>query len=170
MKKLLFILLVILLNACTQEKRDKLIAVNEPKIDQSIKLSGIYQYVYEHNTKYLIENHYLEFKNGNAFYYGTSDDFDEVREGYHPGFFKTQIDKIDIGEDTISFSLHVNDSIFYKKPISPLYKNKKNQRWDIGVRYNTRDYNGKITGDTIIIHTKNFDPRVFIKKKEENDK
>lgn len=142
--------------------------ITRAQSESTLKLSGIYEYVYEHNTEDLIENHYLEFREGKSFYYGTSDDFDEAREGYYPGFFMTQIESLEmIGED-LSFNLIVSDSIFYKQPITPLYQTNSNEPWDIGIRYNSRNYEGKINGDTITINTKDFDPRKFIKKKVGN--
>lgn len=139
--------------------------ITRPKIDESIKLSGVYEYIYEHNTEDLIENHYIKFENGKGFYYGTSDDFDQAREGYYPGFFMAQINKLEMDGNKIFFSLSVNDSMFYKKPVTPLYQTNGNEPWDIGVRYNARTYTGKIKGDTIIVETDDFDPRLFIKKK-----
>jgi hypothetical protein len=140
-----------------------------PKIDQSIELSGVYEYIYEHNTADLIENHYIEFENGNGFYYGTSDDFDQAREGYYPGFFMAQINKLEMDGNKMLFSLSVNDSMFYKKPITPLNQKNDNEPWNIGVRYNARTYTGEVKGDTIIVETDDFDPRLFIKKKVANN-
>lgn len=136
----------------------------KPKTELTIELSGIYEYVYDYNTEDLIENHYLEFKADNAFYYGTSDDFDRAREGYYPGFFMAQIDNMKMDRNYFSFSLNVSDSIFYKKPITPLYQADGNEPWDYGIRYNTRIYKGEVNGDTITLTTKDFDPRKFIKK------
>jgi hypothetical protein len=140
-----------------------------PKIDQSIELSGVYEYIYEHNTADLIENHYIEFENGKGFYYGTSDDFDQAREGYYPGFFMAQINKLEMDGNKMLFSLSVNDSMFYKKPITPLNQKNDNEPWNIGVRYNARTYTGEVKGDTIIVETDDFDPRLFIKKKVANN-
>ena len=127
------------------------------------KLNGIYEYVYKHNTNDLIENHYLEFKDNRNFYYGTSDDFDKAREGYFPGFFIMEISDLSLTENQLDFSLTVNNSLFYKKPITPLIQIKENELWKIGISYNTRKYSGQINGDTITIITTDFDPRKFIK-------
>jgi hypothetical protein len=135
----------------------------------AVELLGVYEYVYKHNTEDLIENHYLEFKEGMAFYYGTSDDFDEAREGYYPGFFITQINNLELNGENLTFNVIVSDSIFYKQPITPLYQTNGNEPWGIGIRYNSRNYEGEINGDTITINTKDFDPRKFIKKKVANN-
>ena len=143
--------------------------ITKPQIKSLIELLGVYEYVYEHNTEDLIENHYLEFKEGNAFYYGTSDDFDEAREGYYPGFFMKQINNLELNGENLSFNVIVSDSIFYKQPITPLNQTNGNEPWEIGIRFNSRNYEGKINGDTITINTKDFDPRKFIKKKVANN-
>jgi hypothetical protein len=143
--------------------------ITRPKIYESIKLTGVYEYIYEHNTADLIENHYIEFENGKSFYYGTSDDFDQAREGYYPGFFMAQINKIEMDGNKILFSLTVNDSMFNKKPVTPLYQTNDNEPWDIGVRFYSRIYKGEIKGDTIIVETDDFEPRLFIKKKVANN-
>lgn len=139
--------------------------VTKPPIIPAVELLGVYEYDYEHNTEHFIENHYLEFKEGIAYYYGTSDDFDEAREEYYPGFFKAKIADLEINGGNITFNVQVSDSIFYTQPITPLYQPNGNEPWDIGIRYDTRNYEGEINGDTITILTKDFDPRKFVKKK-----
>ena len=135
--------------------------------DPKISILGVYEYVYEHNTENLTENHYIElFSNKteiNGLYYGTSDDFDEAREGYLPGFFSAKIKNLKITETTISFDVKVKDTDFFTNPITPFKKNKKNSAWKLGIRYNNRKYHGKIKDREIVIQTENFDPRVFKK-------
>lgn len=133
------------------------------------QMTGIYEYVYPHNTSDLIENHYikLEASNGKVIgtYYGTSDDFDEAREEYLPGFFQAKMLQLTLTDTTINFILKVNSSDIFTKAITPDDSSKNNQPWTVGVRYNERAYNGKIIGDSLIINTKDFDTRVFIKRK-----
>jgi hypothetical protein len=168
MKQLLPILLVFLIISCNPEGQQKSEGVFPLEDSKSkitpIQVSGIYEYVYEHNTDNLIENHYLEFKNGKGFYYGTSDDFDEVREGYLPGFFTTKMDSLNIYKNILTFNLSVDDSSFYKKAITPIDQTNGNETWGIGIRNSSRKYYGVINGNAIIITAKGLDPRVFIKK------
>jgi len=132
-----------------------------------IPLSGIYEYIYEYNTKDLIENHYLEFKNANGkiegTYYGTSDDFDEAREGYLVGFFSASMKNLVIQGSSISFEVEVKDADMFSKPVTPLKKVEKNTPWGVGIRYTTRAYHGEIKGNAMIIKTKGFKERVFRK-------
>lgn len=133
----------------------------------AIPLSGIYEYVYEHNTKDLIENHYLEFRNANGriegTYYGTSDDFDEAREGYLPGFFSARMKNLIVQGSSISFEVEVKDTDLFSKPVTPLRKMERNAPWGVGIRYTTRSYHGEIKGNSIIIKTKGFKERAFRK-------
>jgi hypothetical protein len=137
--------------------------------DPIISILGVYEYVYEYNTEDLIENHYIELfiTNGkiNGYYYGTSDDFDGAREGYLPGFFSAKIKNLNITASTISFEVEVKNTDFFNKPITPLRKIKNNSPWKIGIEYNKRKYHGEIKNRKIIIHTDNFDTRVFTKIK-----
>ena len=126
-------------------------------------LSKIYEYTYEYNTEDLIENHYIEFDKDKMYYYGTSDDFDQGREGYLPGFFYCEVFDFKSNKNKINFSLTVSDSIFYKEAISPILPYKAKENWDIGISSKTRKYKGEISGDTIFIETENFDLRKFIR-------
>jgi hypothetical protein len=137
--------------------------LREKKNENFKLLEGTYEYVYEHNTD-IVENHYIQIKNGKGFYFGTSDDFDNAREGYYVGFFRARMDSLKISRTNISFSLFVNDSMFFDKPITPFSVKNNKSNWTNGIQYNWRKYDGKINGDTIEIVTDGFNKRKFIKK------
>ena len=165
MKQLTFFILTVTffqLNIGFKQKTNMSIVEN-----QTNKIVGIYEYKYEHNTKDLIENHYikLEETNGKIFgiYYGTSDDFDEARENYLPGFFKAKMLDINITDSKISFKVKVNASDIYDKAITPFKSPKNNKQWTIGLRNYERSYFGKISANKILVETKDFDKRIFIK-------
>lgn len=130
---------------------------------------GIYEYKYEYNTKNLIENHFIKLEEINGkisgIYYGTSDDFDEAREGYLPGFFKANMLDIIISGSTINFKVKVNSTDVFLKAITPFNNPKNNKQWTIGLRYYDRNYYGRISDNKIIIETKDFDNRTFVKIK-----
>jgi len=145
----------------------KKIKESKPKIYKPIpkvKLTGIYRYLYEYNTVDLIENHYIEFKDGKAFYYGTSDDFDEAREGYLPGFFSTEILDFKISDNTIDFTVNVSNSNFHKSPIIPNSRLEKNEVWDVGVSKKQRRFIGRIKNDVITLESENIDKREYKKQ------
>jgi len=129
--------------------------------------TGVYEYVYEYNTESLIENHYIELskKNGKivGHYYGTSDDFDEAREGYLPGFFSAPMINLKINGNKITFE--VSPSKFFNEAITPLNQNSQNSTWDILDRYKKRIYNGTYKSNKFIIQSQGIDNRVFIKIK-----
>ncbi|MFX1298407.1 MAG: hypothetical protein ACFFD2_26575 [Promethearchaeota archaeon] len=128
---------------------------------------GIYEYVYEYNTKSLIENHYIELikKNGiiEGRYYGTSDDFDEAREGYLPGFFSAEMKNLQIKGNKISFEVRPNK--FFNKAITPMKQNIKNSIWDLIYRYDKRIYHGTYHDGKIVIQSDGINNRVFVKIK-----
>lgn len=111
----LFLTLIACGQNTNQHKQDEKVASN---IDKYI---GIYEYVYPDNTQDLTENHFIVLsKNGDkitGFYYGTSDEFDEAREGYLPGFFVSPMDNLQINGDTIRFVLNTNNSDFLTKSV-----------------------------------------------------
>lgn len=125
----------------------------------------IYKYTYKHNTKDLKEDHYIHFINQEAFYYGTSDDFDEAREGYLPGFFKYKIDNLTPSSKKIEFKISLKVENIYQIPITPFNEITNNRRWKNSLMFYNRSYKGIITKDTIVIFSDGLDPRKFIKIK-----
>lgn len=143
-------------------------------------LIGVYEYVYEYNTKNLTENHYIVLESDNDFvtgrYYGTSDDFDDAREGYLPGFFVAPMRQLYIQGQKISFQIELQADDLFIKPIELSIKSsqevdsKKNKRWIAdyhpGIRL-TRSfitYTGEISNGEIHIKTR-YGVRVFKKIK-----
>lgn len=143
-------------------------------------VAGIYEYIYEHNTKGAEENHYLKVEinpNGTltGTYWGTSDDFDESREGYRPGFFETKLQSVTFEQGILKFSLVVKKDDFFASPITPFTKKKPTKRWDQTPRFLERTYEGQIESksksknenenEKITLKSKNIDLRVFNKVK-----
>lgn len=143
-------------------------------------LIGVYEYVYEYNTKNLTENHYIVLKSDNnsvaGRYYGTSDDFDDAREGYLPGFFVAPMRQLSIQGQKISFQIELQADDLFIKPIelstrsSQEVDRKKNKRWitdyQPGIRL-TRSfitYTGEIRNGELHITTQ-YGVRVFKKIK-----
>lgn len=122
---------------------------------------GTYEYVYPDNTEDLIENHYikliLEPESLIGKYYGTTDEFDEAREGYLPGFFVADLYDLQIQDDSIKFVILCSDEDFFTKPIDLKIQNSDEARkqgyvtWDVKLRTNMKKYSGFIQGDTILI-------------------
>ena len=79
----------------------------EPEPEKKLYLNGIYEYDYPHDTKDMNENQYIAFKKEGdsvrGWYFGTSDEFDEAREGYLPGYFISEIEDLTIKGDSIFF-------------------------------------------------------------------
>ncbi len=124
------------------------------------KFAGVYEYVYPDNTADLIENQYIVLTeiNGNLSgnYYGTSDEFDEAREGYRPGFFVSPMDQLQITGDTIRFELNTQNSDFMTKAIELKIKSTKEavnagyKNWDNRLETYPKQYAGLIKDSTIV--------------------
>lgn len=134
----------------------------------------VYEYVYPDNTADLIENHYIKliYKDTTVTgrYYGTSDDFDDAREGYLPGFFVAEMAELQIKGDSIRFLLRCSNEDVFARPVNFKLENASEarkqglQKWGIGLRRNERNYSGYVHGDTIIIKDE-FGDRLFTKLK-----
>jgi len=172
MKKIITILafaaLPALLIGCREEK------VANP--NESQQKDVVYEYAYPYGSE---ENHYIVLteKNGKTvgLYYGNSDDFDEAREGYDPGFFVVPMNELKIGKDTIRFVLDVKDSNMLDKPINLQIKSTQEalnagyKNWYNSMRYTAPlEYIGSISADrkTIFFKEQNYMTldRQFVKK------
>lgn len=141
-----------------------------------ITIVGTYEYVYPYNTADLIENHYIIIdKIDNQYvgrYYGTSDEFDEAREGYYPGFFVADMENLKIENDTIRFRLTVPNEKILSKTVDlniKTYeeaKEKGYENWPNKMTLEPKNYVGIFT-DTKTIFFKgqhDFMDKTFIKK------
>ncbi len=147
------------------------------KVANFDKYVGIYEYVYPDNTQDLIENHFIVLtKNGDkmtGLYYGTSDEYDEAREGYLPGFFVSTMDNLQINGDTIRFVLNTKNSDFLTKSVDLKIQSTKDainvgyKNWENKIPTNPKNYVGLIKdSETIFFKGEmEFMNKTFKKKK-----
>ena len=139
-------------------------------------ISGTYEYIYPYNTKDLIENHYIDLsiseKGISGYYYGTSDEFDESREGYFPAFFVSKMDNLIIENDTIKFRLVVDNSDFLTQAIDQKYKTTNDalsagyKNWENKIPTLPKTYKGVFQDNETIVFKVGQDIRVFRKKEK----
>jgi len=131
---------------------------------------GTYEYFYPHNTSDLIENHYIVFEevNGKVIgrYYGTSDDFDDGREGYLPGFYVAEIKNPILKNGKLSFDVKISENDLFLNNIGHEVKSsreivtKKHPRWiqdyqpGIKLSRSAIHLSGKVIDSDIHIQTK----------------
>jgi hypothetical protein len=127
----------------------------EPEPKKELYLNGIYEYDYPNDTKDMNENQFIAFqKNGDdieGWYYGTSDEFDEAREGYLPGYFVSRIDNLTTKGDSLFFNVSTGFSQCYSTrfPIGLMDTIKLNQefeKWFALGNNPTINYSGKLDG------------------------
>lgn len=132
---------------------------NSSNLEQYV---GIYEFEYPYNTENLNENHYivLVLKNGvlSGKYYGTSDEFDEAREGYYPGYFVADMNNLRIENDSIYFTINISnkDILEYKVNISINSTNdailRGNSNWQNYIQIEEKQYVGLIKNNSIIFN------------------
>jgi hypothetical protein len=120
----------------------------------------VYEYVYPYNTPDLIENHTIELDASGAtprgWYYGTSDEFDQAREGYLPGFFVAPMSNLMLTESTISFTLDRPDRLFVA-PVPLEYRSADDvpegliEEWTVSLPNESRSYHGVASGDDLVL-------------------
>jgi hypothetical protein len=103
-------------------------------------------------------------------YFGTTDEFDDTREGYLPGFFVTGLQNLQVHGDSIKFVILCTDDEFFTKPIDLRIQSSDEAReqgyvkWDVKPRINMKKYSGFVQGDTILINDE-FDTRLYLRIK-----
>jgi hypothetical protein len=130
----------------------------------------VYEYTYEYNTPTLIENHYIVLDSAGAaihgWYFGTTDDFDTVREGYLPGFFVADMEGLRVSSDSISFTLRPRE--LFASPVPLHYRDPTALRRDSLPKWTgptlepVKSYSGTVTADRISLETARK-PRVFLR-------
>lgn len=178
MKQLPLLLLSLLLG-CTSptEKPNDVTNANPQKIEnktlievlkedgempkQELYLNGIYEYDYLNNTVGMNENQYIAFLKESddvkAWYFGTSDEFDEAREGYLPGYFVTGIKNLTTKGDSIFFSISVSNNECYetRPPIGLVDKtilDEEYEKWNSNNTSQTVNYSGMVDGLKLYIN------------------
>lgn len=131
------------------------VLIEEPKPAKPLYLNGIYEYDYPQDTEDMNENQYIAFQKTedevHGWYYGTSDEFDEAREGYLPGYFVSRIDNLTTKGDSIFFSVATGFSQCYSTrfPIGYIDKTKLNEeyeKWFASGEDQVIYYSGKLDG------------------------
>jgi hypothetical protein len=131
---------------------------------------GIWKYTYSHSTENLIEDHYMKFEvKGDSlqgWYFGTTDDFDEAREHYLPGFFIVRMENLNIKNDSISFLISLADNKIYSHPIPLDFTDEtlaSLDKWDIGLLKPQRVYSGIYVKNGILFSIYSTRDRAFLK-------
>lgn len=86
-----------------------------PKLD-SIEYY-IFQEEYDECSTSILELSYKDGKVATGYFWGTSDEFSEAREGYYPGFFVLPMENIQNHGDGFSFVLDSHKTQFLSGPI-----------------------------------------------------
>jgi hypothetical protein len=118
----------------------------------------MYKYAYPHNTRTLIEDHYIVIDTiggtARGWYYGTTDDFDDAREGYQPGFYVAPMRDLRFGRGTIAFSVKLDPEQIFTDPLPYTVRDPRTygptaRRWRVTRLTGSRAYAGTVTGDSI---------------------
>lgn len=138
-------------------------------------ICGVYEYSYPYATADLCEDQFLVLeKSGEGYvtgyYYGTTDEFDEAREGYLPGFFVAKMDSLVIKNDSISFVIRVSNNDFFTKPIPKIIRTSQEARnldmlkWNVGnLRNTSKKYFGVSRNGGIYLAKDDSTGRLFVK-------
>ena len=88
--------------------------------------STSYYYYYSNYPSHDCEDNIIEFsyKNGeivDGYFWGTSDEFRDAREGFWPGFFVLRLEQISNKNDSIMFTLDSRETLYFSGPVSIMH-------------------------------------------------
>lgn len=120
-KHILFALLIMSSLSCTEKASTHSHTPTSSEID-----SIAYYYYYSNYPSYDCEDNIIEFlyKNGevvDGYFWGTSDEFRDAREGFYPGFFVLRLEQISNKNDSIVFTLDSRKTQYFSAPVSISY-------------------------------------------------
>ena len=120
----------------------------------------VYQHDYPYDTPELVEDHFVVLDSTRlpvrGWYYGTSDEFDDAREGYLPGFFVAEMRALALSGDRISFTL-ARPSAFFTAPVPTRYRSPDQipegelARWDVSLPDAERAYTGRLGAGGMVL-------------------
>ena len=115
---ILFALLIMSSLSCTRKASTHSHTPTSSEID-----SIAYYYYYSNYPSHDCEDNIIEFsyKNGeivDGYFWGTSDEFRDAREGFYPGFFVLRLDQISIKKDSIVFTLDSRKTQYLSGPVN----------------------------------------------------
>ena len=129
----------------------------------------VYEHGYAFNSSDLNENHFIVLDSvispPRGWYYGTSDEFDQAREGYLPGFFVAPMEGLTLSASTISFALRRPER-FFASPVPFTYRSADAVPagvfgdWTVRLPEESRHYVGATSSDQITLDLPGG-PRVF---------
>jgi hypothetical protein len=136
-----------------------------------VPMTGTYVHEYAYSTPELIEDHFIVLAEADGElrgrYYGTSDEFDEAREGYLPGFFVAPMEGLVITGDQVAFTLN-RPSRFFAAPVPLHFESVADipsgllDEWDVPLPAESRQYAGTLLGGEIVLAVPGG-PRVFVR-------
>ncbi len=187
MKKGILLSLALLALACSPEKKAETNStpsesravspqtVTDTNATPPTIAEGTYEYVYPYSAGDTSENHYIVLRKVDnlyqGLYYGTSDEFDEAREGYLPGFFVTPMKELNIEDDTIRFMLEVPSSEMFTQTVDLQFESFRQasesgyELWPQEMNLAPKRYVGVISQDTLFFKGEaDFLDKTFVKK------
>lgn len=114
MKALITVLFGIGVCSCSTTRISE-VGESTPKLDSMVYY--IFQEEYDECSTSILELSYKDGKVATGYFWGTSDEFSEAREGYYPGFFVLPMENIQNHGDGFSFVLDSRKTQFLSGPI-----------------------------------------------------
>ncbi|MTI41557.1 hypothetical protein [Fulvivirga lutimaris] len=157
------------------EIESNVVTAKEPIDSITGSTTGTFYYDYPRDNKDFVEDSYIILDSSNNYtnsrFYGTTDEFDEAREGYLPAFTMCEINKLFLSQDSISFTINFFGNKLYNRPIDLEVSSHeqledstslKSDPWNFGEQ--SVNLTGKVFQDSLVIYSPVwYQPRSFIR-------